>query len=109
MKKMIACMFVLALSFMGCTTMTTIGGVRGVHFPTQREGAQLVVRVQSGSGVDKDAVSVDRVADLPGQASSEEIVKDEMPIPEMVIIVLVISSIVKDFVDSIPISIGPVI
>jgi hypothetical protein len=47
--------------------------------------------------------------DLPEQSSPEDIVQDEMPIPETLAIGLIIAFIVRDIIDSIPISIGPII
>lgn len=108
MRKIIACLLVLALSFIGCTTATTIGGVRGYHFPTPREGGELGIKIKSGSCVEKEVVSVDQGSTLPIQTSLEPRVFDEMPIPQTLAIALIILSIVRDAINSIPISIGSI-
>ena len=109
MRKMIAFLLVLALSLVGCTTLTSIGDFRSLGYPIPSEGTQLGVRFRSGSGVDKEAISVDQDMVLPVQASLEPNVSDEMPIPETLAIGLIIAFIVRDIIDSIPISIGPII
>ena len=108
MRKMIACLLVLVLSFIGCTTVTTIGGVRGYHFPTQKEGGELGIRIRSRSGVEKEVVSVDQGSVLPIQTSLEPRIFDEMPISQTVVIALIILSIVRDAINSIQISVGSI-
>ena len=99
-------MLVLALSFVGCTTVATIGGIKGYHFPTQ-EGIEIGIKIRSSSGVDKEVVSVDQEMVLPVQTNLELGVPDEIPSPETVVIALIISSIVRA-INSIPISLAPI-
>jgi hypothetical protein len=82
--------------------------LRPLSFPTQVD-AQLGIRLKSGSGVYKEAVSIDQEMALPIQSSQEMGVSDEMPIPETVAIALIISFIVRDIIDSIQISIGNIV
>ena len=109
MRKMIAFLLVLALSFVGCTTLTSIGEIRSLGYPIQSEGAQLGVRIRSGSGVDEEAISVDQDMVLPVQASLEPNVSDCVPIPGTLAIGLIIAFIVHDITDSVQISMGNVI
>jgi hypothetical protein len=108
MRKITAYLLFLSLSLLGCSTVTTIGGFGGYHFPTQKEGGELGIKIKSGSGVEKEVVSVDQGSALPIQTSLEPRVFDEMPIPQTVAIALIILSIVRDAINSIPISIGSI-
>jgi len=109
MRKITACLLVFSLSLIGCTTVTTIGGVRDFHFPMQKEGVEMEIRIKSGSDVDKEVVSVDQDMVLPIPVGPELSVSDELIEPEIIAIVLIISSIVRDAIDSIPISVGAII
>lgn len=109
MRKITACVLFLSLSFIGCSTVTTVGGVRDFHYPVQREGGEMEIRITSGSSVEKEVVSVDQDTVLPVKTSLESSVSNEISIPETVVIVLIISSIVRDAINSIPISMGNII
>jgi uncharacterized protein YceK len=104
MRKITVCLLVLSLSLLGCTTVTTIGGVRDFHFPTQKEGVEMEIRIKSGSGVDKEVVSVDQDMALPIPAGPEQNVSDVLTEPEIIVVVLIITSIVRDAINSIPLS-----
>jgi hypothetical protein len=81
--------------------MIDIRGIEGFHPPLQRDKIEVGIRIGSGSGVEKEVVSVDRVTDLPVQNSLEPSVHDEMLIPETLIIALIVSSIARDIIRSI--------
>lgn len=102
MRQTIACLLVLTLSFIGCTTVMNVRGIGGFHSPEQGNGSELEIKIRGGNGVDKDTISVDRVTDLPVQTASEEIIQDEMPIAGTLIVALIVSSIVRDIFSSIP-------
>ena len=106
MRKTIACLLVLALSFIGCSTMTNVRGIREFHSPMKGNVQKLGIRITCGSGIDKDAVSVDRVTDLPIKKTLEVAVEEEVPIPGTLIIALIISCFVRDVLDSMPIFVG---
>lgn len=106
MRKTIACLLVLALSFIGCSTVVNVGGVGGFHSPKQGNGTGFGLKIRGGSDVDREVVSVDRVANVLEQTHPEDIVQDEMPIPEALAIGLIISFIVRAIIDSVQISIG---
>ncbi len=109
MRKTIACLLVLALSSIGCTTVMNVRGIGGFHSPNQGDNIEFGIKIGSSSGVDKDVISVDRSVDLPEQSSPEDIVQDEMPIPQTLAIGLIIGFIVRDTIDSIQISMGNII
>jgi hypothetical protein len=109
MRKMIAFLLVLVLSSIGCTTVINVRAVEGFRSPNHGNDTDWGIKTRNISGVDKDMVSVNRVMDMPEQLSQEDIVHDEMPIPDALPIGLIISFIVRDIIDSIPISIGPII
>ena len=104
MRKLTACLLVLLLSFLGCTSVAKVVCVRGDHFPTQGEGMVIGIKVGSDSDMVQEVVSVDQDIELPVQTSLEIDVSDEMPIPNAVVIALIISSIVRA-INSLPISI----
>ncbi|MGB3861501.1 MAG: hypothetical protein WA915_05420 [Candidatus Aminicenantaceae bacterium] len=101
MRKISACLLVFSLSLIGCTTVTTIGGVRGNHYPTPREGEELGIRIKSGSGVDKEVISIDQDMASPVLAGPEPSFTVEWTKYEIIAIVLIISSIVRDAINSI--------
>ena len=103
MRKTTACLLVLALSCIGCTTMMNVRGIGEFHSPVQREVKVAGIKIGTDSGVGKEVISVDRVTDLPVQSSLELHVHDEMLIPETLIIAVIISSIVRDIIRSITI------
>ena len=98
MRSTTACLLVLALSCIGCTTMMNIRGIGEFHSPEQGEVKVAGIKIGTERGVDKEVISVDRVTNLPVQSSLELHAQDEMLIPESLIIVVIISSIVRDIV-----------
>lgn len=100
MKKTIAGLVILALTCFGCTTMMNVKGIGGFHSPIQGSGSELGIRIGSSNGVHKDAISVDN--DIPSlvTSSQEPSVSDEMLIPETLIIALIVSSILRDLINS---------
>ena len=107
MRKLAACLLVLLLSLLGCTSVAKVVGVKGDYFPTQGDGMVFGIKVGSDRGVAKEAVSVDQDCELPIQSSLEIGVPDEVPIPNAVVTALIISSIVRA-IGSISIPIGPI-
>jgi hypothetical protein len=109
MRKITACLLVISLSLLGCTTVTTIGGARGFHFPTQKEGAEMGIRIRSGSGEDTEVISIDRDMAMLILTDPEPSDTYRLTGAEIMTIVLIISSIVRDAINSIPISVGGII
>ena len=107
MRKLTAYLLVLLLSLLGCTSVVKVVGVKGDHFPTPGAGMVIGIKIGRDSGIANEVVSVDQDSELPVQNSLESDVPDEMPIPNAVVIALIISSIVRA-INSIPISLGPI-
>ena len=58
MRKLSACLLVLLLSLLGCTSVARVVSVKGDHFPTQGDGMVFGIKVGSDSGVAEEVVSI---------------------------------------------------
>ena len=102
MRKTVTGLLVLTLSCIGCSTMMNVEGIGIIQSPRRGDGTELGIRIISSRVEDREVVSVDRVADLPVQNSLQPSVQDEVLVPETLFIALIVTSIVRDILNTIP-------
>jgi len=100
MKKLIACLPILSILLVSCTTFSPVGRDRGFNFPKPEKGTDIDIWKTSGGQIDGEMISIDQDILLPPPPGIEPVVRINAGDPAKLWAFLMIYTVLRELIET---------